>query len=226
MDFLNKVPKPLLVFGVFIIGIVAIFYMNQPHSICDSQAENIKELQQGNLYAKKINGVMTRPIYSRSVKECREGMGSPGACFELMQILKKLSVDLVNVDSSCGPTIDENLKPIRTAMAEGILTMVQIAWGESVPLPNEKKFSWLGPPEFALFCGLKDHWIRFYGEEGWESLMNSVFNLLPGRLYEVQPDGKKICTNCEHAPMALHALQSKKEVFERSLFALQCERYR
>lgn len=226
MDFLNKVPRPVLVFAVFLIGVAAIFYLNRPHSICDSQAENLKELQRGNLYPKKIKGVMARPPYSKAIKECREGMGSPGACLEFFQILKRLSVDLDNMDASCGETINEELKQVRTALGEGILTMVQIGWGESVPPAEVKGFSWLQPPEYALFCSLTDHWTRFYGDEGLAKLQDNVFSQLSGKIYEGVADGKKVCKNCEKSPSAIGALGSKKEVFRRSLFAVNCNKFR
>ncbi len=224
MNLLNNIPKPLLVISVFVLGIAFIVYTNRPHSICDTQLENFKELEKGYLYPLSIKNAGTRaPIYDRAFASCRDGQGSAGACLEYFKILSKMIADLDPIASTCGEFFGEN-GVIRKSLIEGMRTLILIAWGEELPDKEAKVSGRLDTTELSLFCNLRATWLKYLNKESFESFKDSVVAELPTKKFEMK-EGARVCTNCETPPKLLEVMGSREELLKHTLFSINCYSY-
>jgi hypothetical protein len=221
---LQKIPRPVLIIAVFLIGLFFILQFQGPHSICDSQADSFRELQTGYIFSRTEKKIVHAPIYERALANCKLGMASPGACFEYFQILHKMVTDLRNVSPQCGETFLV-IPELKRALTESLTLMATVAWGEEPPEKGSSYTGKLETPDLALFCALEDNYRQFASPEDWEALKTATLGKLPGeaRKFTNSDDGKSVCLNCDMIPSAEKALGSREEVYVRSLFALRCE---
>ena len=218
---IGKIPKPILVLGAFIIGIGLIVYGNRPHSLCDTQLDDFKELEMGTLFPMPVKNHGTAPpIYDRALNACREGQGSVGACLEYFKILSGVVKNLDPVGANCGEYLTEG-GMIRKALLEGMKTLVLIAWGDELPDKDAKATGRLDPTEMALFCKLKTTWLKFNDLESYEAFKSSVIPVLPTKKFEMK-DGQRVCTNCDSPPDLIQTMGGRNEVLKHTLFDLNC----
>jgi hypothetical protein len=215
-------PKGLVVAVVLIVGIIFFLVANPPHRPCTSKLEVFRELQAGKLFPGKGKVLARSPKILQQIENCKFG-NSPGACFELFLTLRGLIRDLQSLPQECSEDIRE-VGEIRGSLREGMSLLVQIAWGET---PPEKGMGpvqqgWLEAADLALFCSLKDMYVRFFGKEEMDQLKMAIMTKLPGEP-AVIADGK--CANCEVRKNALQVL-SPEDAWSRTLFSLRCELFR
>jgi hypothetical protein len=200
---LEKIPRPFLVFLVLAIGVLLFFFIREPHTVCQSQLEVLKESQAGALFPGKAGSALggRAPRYQRLLEDCRQGNG-PGACFEYFTLLRNLIRDLNGSPREClGPFGEAN--EIKRALFEGAQVMVLIAWGEKPPEEGVHRFSWLEASDISLFCSLKEMIGRIYGENGWEQFRLKTQTKMPG-VKSLSPE----------------------QIWVRSLFSVRCEQFR
>jgi hypothetical protein len=221
---LNQIPRPILVFIVFAIGIFMFFQIQEPHTVCDAQFEILRESQSGRLFPRKVKSAERAAIYPRLVNDCKIG-NSPGACFELFTLLRKLIQDLKGSPQECLAVFGEKVE-IKKALFEGTRLITQLAWGDRPPEDSSNKFSWLEVSDLSLFCQLKTLMIQTYGEEEWEKFRLATNPTLPGEVlpFEAQVIENGVCTNCSKIRKAPDVLTAE-EIWVRSLFSLRCEQY-
>lgn len=217
---MNQIPRPLLVGGVLLIGVLLFFVIEEPHSVCKSQEVLFQESQAGNLYPKKQNESVRPPLYSRLITNCRQGNG-PGSCFEFFGLLRKLLRDLNTIPQECSAHFGE-LGPVKRALVEGSQLMALLAWGDRPPERGASRFSWLEAADISLFCQLKDNVSRIYGDAMWESIRQGTHKKMPGEA-PILVGGQ--CGNCETMKKASEVL-SGDEIWVRSLFSVRCEQFR
>lgn len=112
MDFeqwVKDTPKPLVAavfIGVFIF--IWVFIISPPHTICDTQTENLKTSQAGILFPKrtevidpKFKGKVYLPVIVQRARQSCEHGNSVGSCYEFFDIMKKLSSGIKRVSSEC-----------------------------------------------------------------------------------------------------------------------------
>ena len=216
---LNQLPRPLLIFLVLAAGIAGIFLFQAPHSVCSSQLEILKQSQSGKLFPRVTKNAQRSPLYARLVENCKTG-NSPGACYELFSLLRKLNQDLLGSPSECLIPFGE-VPEIQKALKEGVQLMIQLAWGEKPPEAGLAKFNWMETSDLVLYCRLKDMNLKIYGEQTWQALRVATYKKLPGEA-QIFQDG--MCTNCERIKNASQVL-SEEEIWVRSLFSLRCEQF-
>lgn len=216
---LSQIPRPLLVFLVLAIGIALFFFIQEPHSVCNSQLAILKESQGGQIFPKVGKTSQRPPIYSRLVENCKTG-NSPGSCYEYFSLLKKLYQDLMGSPQECLQPFGA-LPEVQRALKEGVQLIVQLAWGEKPPERGLAKFNWMETSDLALYCRLRDLNLKVYGEEAWQSLRLGTYKKLPGEA-QIFQDGQ--CANCERIKKAPEIL-SDEEIWARSLFSLRCEQF-
>lgn len=217
---MNQIPRPLFVFGVLALGIAAFFFIQEPHSVCTSQLPVFKESQAGLIFPRPGKTSERPAIYPRLVENCKIG-NSPGACYELFNLLRKLTRDLHASPNECLLPFGE-VPQVKKALREGTLLMIQLAWGDRPPEKGLAKFGWLEASDLSLFCQLKDTMLKIYGEEAWESFRLASHAQLPGEAQIIQ-DG--VCANCATIKKASEVL-SAEEIWLRSLYSLRCEQFR
>lgn len=217
---LNQIPRPLLVFLVLSIGIALFFVIQKPQSLCTSQLVIFQEGQQGQIFPRQGKASVRPAIYPRLVENCKIG-NSPGACYELFNLLQKLVRDLNGSPNECLVPFGE-VGEVKRALIGSTRLIIQAAWGSRPPEQGAARFGWMESSDLALFCQLKDMINKIYGEPEWEAFRLATYNQLPGEA-QVIKDGA--CLNCDQIKKAPEVL-SAEEIWARSLFSLRCERFR
>ena len=173
-QFLSSLPKTVLALGAITIGFFLIVMFNPPHSVCDSQLEIFREAQKIFIYKQGKD----RPPLAKSQFDLCLADNSPGSCFEFFQGLKKLSIDLRNIPSSCSASAAGETE-VNTWLWQSLKLMVQVAWGPKAPSSYSEKHSWFDASDIALFCGLKKDAVRIFGEEQFATWREDVMKSLP-----------------------------------------------
>lgn len=216
---LDKIPKPIVVAVVLILGVALFFLLKAPHSVCLNQLDNFKETQSGFLFPKIVKKSVRPAIFSRLIEACKIG-NSPGACFELFAALRKMNRDLNVGSKECLATFGE-VAEVREALTKGLELFTMLAWGSKPPELGVEKFGWMEPQDLALFCQMKFSYLKIFGEEELTKLRNLIYAKIPGEA-ELK-DGGGICVNCESRKSAIEVF-SAEEVWARSLFSFRCDR--
>ncbi len=228
---LNRIPKPLLVALVLLAGVAIIPLLSSPHSVCQSQLENFQESQAGFIYSKTEKKTKIPPRYDRAFSNCYSSNigNTPGACAEYFDLLRGMLRDLQNISNECGEQVKGNERLMK-AMTQSLKVFTEIAWGDPPPEENAEftlATSWLEPADLSIFCSIKNEWVRFFGKESLAERKKIILDGLSGELkkFETTPEGGRVCLNCESLAKAKDKFEEKK-IKTRSLFNLNCERYR
>lgn len=217
---LDQIPKPLIVAAAFFLGIAFLYFSNPPYTKCQTQIEILQKNLQGQVFAQQGKRLLFSPKVLKSIETCKLG-NSPGGCFEMFSHVRRFMREIRNFDQECYADL-AGINEIKGSINQTMTLMVQIAWGESPPPGPDKRFNWFEPADIALFCDLRDSYMRIYGEEDFEAYRTKVYQTLPGE-EPVFEDGK--CVNCEFRKLALKTL-SPTEIWKRSLFSTPCASYR
>lgn len=210
--------KSHIVFLVIVGGVLAIFFLQRPHTVCDAQKAALIQSQAGSIYSQQVKNVKRPAQFSKYLDICRQG-ASPGACYELFQQLRKLDKDIGVLSETCAVELaSEN--EVKSALRESLKTFVQIGWGASIPVGTVQNYGWLEQTDLHLFCRLKRDYIVIFGRDEFEELRLQIQASLPGEAIIVENGN---CKNCETRKKAVDLIAAD-EVWLKSLFALRCER--
>jgi hypothetical protein len=231
---LNRIPKPVLVIGVILIGIALMPFFQPMADVCDVQYKNFSESQAGALFKKKWkvgkNSGVNEPSYEADFRACLAS-NTAGGCLRYFNLLKSVAEDLRAMPDTCGSYIADK-GPVMRALRDGVILFAEIAWGEKPPEVGEVKKGWLDLGDIAIYCSLKDQWLRLLGKESWEELKTSVYRKLPGEgkvyqeIKEGEPITARVCLNCEYLKKANQVFENPQDIFVRSIFAIRCEMLR
>ncbi len=222
-DFIKSIPPPLLAILVLIGAVVFFMLANPPHTICDTELEVLQESQKGNIFprvvsVKNVNQNIPAQI-SRAKEACQLG-NSAGSCYEYFQALKGLAVDIGKASTECTPLMFE-IPEVKRALTDGVELMVRLAWGNQPPEPGYARFNWLQETEIAIFCRIKNIYIRGVSDEAWVALRRSIYGKLPGEVLVQKSDPGQITSEARKAPQ----MMGEQQIWERSLFSVRCESY-
>lgn len=219
-QFIQTLPRPVLVIGAIVIGVVLIMLFSPPHTICDTQTDEVKEALIGITKPAKVQKQTMPPKITKAMENCFQG-STPGACYDYFQILRSLARFVMAGTSECRPEILA-IKDIRTSLEEGITNMSLLAWGDKPPAAGAfGRFGPLQDSELALFCYLKAAYMAGSSEESWHKLRKKVFTQFPGEEVELPKDPKDILKTARPATK----LMSELDIWNRSLFSVRCENY-
>ncbi len=219
-QFLQTLPRPVLVMGALIIGIVLIMLFSPPHTICDTQTEQAKESLIGLTKPSKAQKNTIPPKINKALENCFQG-STPGACYDYFQILRSLAKLVMGSTSECRPEVYA-ISDIKNALTEGVTNMALLAWGDKPPAPGAfGRFGPLQESELALFCYLKAASIAGSSEESWHALRKKVFEQFPGEEVDLPKDPKESLKVARPATK----LMSELDIWNRSLFSVRCENY-
>ena len=87
-DFLNKIPKTILLIIVLTIGVLFIVIADPPKTVCDAQDELFTEEYKSFLLVDKERKLKTSK-YQTLKNQCKIA-NSPGGCYELFNQMRKL----------------------------------------------------------------------------------------------------------------------------------------
>lgn len=216
-DFLNSLPKPVLVLGALVVAIVVIMLINPPYTVCDTQLASFKEAQKGNLFPNKEKKTVIPPSISRAKESCQLG-NSAGACYEYFQSLRSIADGISKASNECAAQL-YGVAEVRTALNDGIELMVRLAWGLKPPEPTLERFGWLQESELSTFCRLRSVYVRANGEQAWIELRRRVFAKLPGEEVPLalEPDQMVV------EPKKAVTMMTEENIWNRSLFSVRCD---
>lgn len=226
-NFFRTVPPTVLALLILAGAIVLFIVANPMHTLCDTQGEVLQEAQKGNLFASQVaivkEGVTRKekvpPRIVAAKQSCQVG-NSAGSCYEYFTILKSIAVDIGKVSSECYAQMFE-LPDVQKALTDGVEVMARIAWGPEPPALWWNRKGWLQDSELAVFCRIKNIYIRAHGQEGWDELRKSVFSKFPG-----EPPVPKTDPNQSVAePKKAVQVMNEQEIMSRSIFAVRCESF-
>lgn len=216
-DFLNSLPKPVLVFLALAIGIGVFMLITPPHTVCDTQVESFREQQQGNIFPVKEKKNVIPPTIVRAKEACQLG-NSAGSCYEYFQSLRKVADNISKSSQECAAQL-YNVAEARTALNDGIELMTRLAWGLKPPEPTLERFGWMQESELSTFCRLRNVYIRANGEEGWVELRRKIFAKLPGEEIPVALEPDQIAVE----PRKVSTMMTEENIWNRSLFSVRCD---
>ena len=178
--FLQNLSKTVLATGAIALGIAFIVLSDPPHTLCDTQIDNLKKTQNTFLYKKSFSSadgfnISKMEYFSDYCKKTN----TSGGCYELFMLLKTLMVDLSSISSECnGAVADEGI--IKSVVWKNLELMTKLAWGHKPPEGTFEKLGWLNSADMNLFCKLKRLSFKYYGRSEWNAFREKIFKKLPG----------------------------------------------
>jgi len=177
-NWLMSLPKWFLVFGALTLGILVMFVVQPPATVCDAQVEQFKETQVPHLFLLKKKKYDTTIKWESHIEMCKQG-NSPGACLELFNGMRKLLRDLNAVSNQCLQDVG-GLVPVKKSIWETMTLMLKIAWGEKPPASQYEKMAWFDLSHMEIFCKLQKKSVEIYSKEQWDSYREKTMAELPG----------------------------------------------
>jgi hypothetical protein len=219
-QFLQNLPRPVLVLGAILLAVAVIMLFSPPHTICDTQKEDVTSNLVGLTKPMKVKKQTMPAKINEALNRCYKG-SSPGACYDYFQILRTLAKFVMGSTTECRPEIFE-IPDIKNRLEEGVMNMALLAWGGKPPEAGAfARFGPLQDSELSLFCYLKTALIAGAGEDKWNALRKKVFSELPGEEVPLPKDPQAALPRARPATK----LMSELEIWNRSLFSARCENY-
>jgi hypothetical protein len=217
--FFATLPKPILILGVLLSGVIVLFVLNPPHSVCDTVVDTFRESLKGVIYPRKEDKRTFPPKILQAQEVCEQGV-TTGACFDYFAILKLVAKQISKAPKECAPNLYE-ISEVKKVIDIGIEKMILMAWGEQPPEPGPTRFGWFQEAEIALFCLLRGTLERSLGEEGVTAFRRKIFAKLPGSLPIVGKDPTQLAIAGDLAVSKF----TEEEIWARSLFSVRCDNY-
>lgn len=252
-DQLQQLPKPVLALLVIAIVIVLLFLFSPPHTLCDSQKENIQNAMAGVLFPVKVGKETMPGRIHKAMEVCLFG-NSGGACYEYFEILKRAAQAIKAAPQECtgellganiakyskmeqyrevreGSGVRQELSGItyqqvrlEQVLWDGLEIMVQKAWGEAPPEPGAQRFGWFRESELNTFCHLRDVLIQGNGPSSFMSTAKKVYSKLPGEL--LRPSDPSSSALKPVTGRKANQIFRESEIYERSLLSVPCDHFR
>ncbi len=180
-NFLKTLSRGTIAFLSIGIAILVIVYMDPPHTLCNSEKEQLLSVQKNflnpNPELKKAFKKAKSP-YDRLYTSCKESENS-GGCLEYFLSLKKFVSDFEVSSKECRPRLFTD-KKIKTVFTNGLELMLNLAWGKAPPSEFKKKYAWFDQADLYLFCKVKKLTKNNLSKNNWEKLRESLLLKLPG----------------------------------------------
>lgn len=115
--------------------------------------------------------------------------------------------------------------PLKMVFEDAMTLMVTKAWGERPPEPGPQKFGWMQEYDIAVFCHIKDVYVRALGDLAYSQFRDKIFKTLPGEAPAVFPPPPGLDPNRKLA-IKVSSYMPTEQIFERSLFSVRCDSFR
>jgi hypothetical protein len=206
----------LIVLGVFVVGVAAIVFLQNPPNACNKQLEIFSKTQAGFLYSKSVNKKQVSASFFNDINKCREG-NSVGSCYSLVNGMRNQLEQLDLFPDKCSSQLLE-VNEIKGSITRTVDLFVQIAWGEAMTDSYRPATAWLEPLHLDLFCDL-NQWLKKNLEpDDYQNFKNNVLAELPGEPRKFI-DGS--CVNCDTRKKSI-AINGLQKTEEKSLFKWPC----
>lgn len=206
----------LIVVGVFIVGVAAIIFLQNPPNACNQQLEIFKKSQSGFLYPKTVNKKPVSATFFNDLNKCREG-NSVGSCHSLVSGMRNHMEQLDLFPEKCAPQLLEE-DSVKSPILKTTDLLVKIAWGESYTEGYRPVTGWLEPLHLELFCDMNRWLQKSLDPEDYQNFKIRILSSLPGEPRKFI-DGN--CVNCDTRKTALQ-LAGPQKTESVSLFKWPC----
>ena len=166
--------------------------------------ELFRDSQKKFLYRQPSEASIKKVVLVKTLFDECSNDNSPGGCFELFQNLKKMLADLQNIPEECAETAGAEPE-VEKWLWQALKLMIDMAWGPKPPQSYMQKKGWFDSSELTLYCGLKHHAIRIYGQKTFSEWQEKILVSMP---------------NPDKIPL------DRTQAWNRSLLSTQCELYR
>ncbi len=217
--FIQSLPKPVLAILVIMGAIVFIVVTDPPHTVCDTQETSFKENLAGQLFPKVVKKAKLPPMLGRAKEACQLG-NSAGSCYEYFSILKKITSEVNLASPTCTPQLFE-VAEVKTALTDGLELMVRLAWGSAPPEDNFARLGWMTESDVAVYCKIRNVYLRANGEEAWVAFRRRIYQKLPGEMSVELSDPTIVPLPTKKATEVF----SEEEIWTKSLFSSRCDGY-
>jgi hypothetical protein len=175
-QWLESLPKPILVGSILILGLILIYAFNPPHSVCHSQMEIFRK----NLTPWVFNDrkLVETTKLTKSIDVCKAG-NSPGSCLEMFDYVRRVITELESMPLECLPEVGE-LSEMKKAVTSVLSLLVEIAWGTKPPADEFERQSWFDTAHLATICDLTRFQKELYGEDEWLNYVDTRMQILSG----------------------------------------------
>ncbi|MBX9766003.1 MAG: hypothetical protein K2X47_01920 [Bdellovibrionales bacterium] len=174
-QWLESLPKPILVGGILIIGLILIYAFNPPHSVCHSQMEIFKK----NLTPWVFNDrkLVETSKLTKSINTCKAG-NTPGSCLEMFDYVRRTLTELESMPLDCHPEVG-TLPEVKRAVTTVLSLLIEIAWGTKPPADEFERQAWFDTAHLSTICDLTRFQKSLYGEEEWLAYVDTRIQSLP-----------------------------------------------
>jgi len=178
-QFFASLPRKILATVVIVVGTIVIIALNPPTTVCDAQFKVFVKSQVKNLFndPSRINQPQ-KVVFGYAMDRCKE-TNTPGGCHGFFESLSSITRDLKNIPRNCVEDFSKRAV-IEKVIWKSLELITRLAWGENPPGTYRDAAGWLSPPDLAIFCGLKDVVISFYGIGRYGEFSKAVGVDLPG----------------------------------------------
>ena len=227
-DKIAKIPRPLLVVAVLVLGLAFIVSQNPMQDGCEIQIKNYTRDVKGLLVGFKNKSGKIQPAQIDIFRNmCRQG-NSVGSCENYYSGLKKIVEGLKSVDQKCTSKLLEAYPALIRVMSNGIQVMALNAWGEKPPASVSDRVGWIGQSNIYTFCHLRHQIERLASFDEYKKLRNLTYQEFPDEWPAAVPIDKRVEVDRPKAlktPVNTKGSLSEDEVFKRSLFSIRCDLY-
>ncbi len=167
MKFSN-LPEWLIILVVICGGVFSFFIFKETSNPCTFQIEQFRLSTKGVLYPIKIKNATRPPTFSTHRDQCKAS-SSLGGCQDFFTDLRLIQEAFGLVSKKCeSPPAEapEVLKQIEGALE--LLIKLSILPKEGIL--NLETVQQLSPPEVAIFCKLKQNYLKIAGVGSWQNL--------------------------------------------------------
>ena len=197
---IQSLPSLLLGSIVICLVLIALYFIQPPITFCDIQMEAINETLKKGFYTDDKRGKYGKSV-NHAFKHCLKS-NSSGGCYDIFSRFKFFEKQIRTLPEECGPSPASS--SIKKALKKALRLFAKIAWGDKPPENRYSKLSWLDTSDVGLYCQMKRHYRRLYGDEEWKIFSWSVIPTLP--------EVKSFKNN-------------KKEMWNRSIFSVNCRKF-
>lgn len=231
-QIIQKVPRPLLVLGAIVLGLVFFVISDPLRDECEVQNALFKKKMLGLTSAvQRKNSAGRKLIYFPQLEywkeRCKEG-NSIGSCNDYFSGLRTMIQELRVVNDKCQLRLAEKDEDFPYIVSQGLQIMALVAWGEKPPGGPGERLGWLTNTHLQTFCYLKRTFILISDEETYEALKAKVYREYPDnwpesvaaedRVDDKRPRAFKTQANPNGSFRA-------EEIYARSLFSVRCDLY-
>ena len=152
---------------VLVVILGALYLLNPPASVCQSEIELFKDSNQN-----------IGKTYRRSLARCQEDP-TIGGCIEFFEFVNGFTKKIKYVGNQCTPELKEQ-NTVKVIIPSAAEMYVRAAWGSKPPGSAAEKRGFLDLSYTVQYCRIRSQFRSILGEDAWNGFVNRMLADLPG----------------------------------------------